>query len=90
MWIIVAAIVLTLLVGALARLVAPREDPYLPESREATGAGAGDSGAAGALRRAPSRAPLQLFLLMVMVGNLLEKSLDCWATFTATLRAMSL
>ncbi|PWW47776.1 hypothetical protein [Melaminivora alkalimesophila] len=37
-WIIVAAIALTLLVGALARLVAPREDPYLPESREATGA----------------------------------------------------
>ena len=36
----------------------------------------------------PRSAP-QVFLLIVMVGNFAEKSLDCCATFTATLRAMS-
>lgn len=37
-WIIVAAVVISLLIGGLARLLTPDADPYLPESRTATGA----------------------------------------------------
>ncbi|WP_313073478.1 hypothetical protein [Melaminivora sp.] len=37
-WIIAAAIVISLVVAGLGRLFASSEDPYLPESRTATGA----------------------------------------------------
>jgi len=37
-WIIIVAIAVSLVVAGLVRLLAPTQDPYLPESRSATGA----------------------------------------------------